>query len=82
MRAMPNRRQQWAKLGASIRLAEMRREEAEILRAFPDFGRLKANSASPHKKRKLSAKARRAMSAGMRKYWAKRKAATRAGGKA
>jgi hypothetical protein len=82
MPAMQDQKKRWAELGASIRLVELRREEAEILQAFPDVGRAETTSVGSRKKRRLSAWARRAMSAGMRKYWAKRKAAERGGGKA
>jgi hypothetical protein len=68
----------WVRLGALTRLNEIENEYADILRAFPDFrkGRRAAGLGSGHpaRRRKISAAARRAMRAGMRKYWARRRA--------
>jgi hypothetical protein len=68
----------WVRLGALTRLNEIEQEHAAILRAFPDFrkgrGRAGLGSGHPAKRRKISAAARKAMRAGMRKYWARRKA--------
>jgi hypothetical protein len=68
---------QWARLGAVTRLRQMDTEREAILKAFPDLRRGVAVSASlgARPKRQMSAKARKAMSDGMRKYWAKRRAA-------
>jgi hypothetical protein len=67
----------WAKLGAKARLSELRAEIGEIFRVYPDL-RLEVGSlgrlSSSRRRRSISAKARAAMSAGMRKYWARRKA--------
>jgi hypothetical protein len=66
----------WARRGASVRLAEIDRERAAILKAFPELkggGKVNLNG-SGRPKRRFSAAARRRMSAGMRKYWARRKA--------
>jgi hypothetical protein len=71
------RQSRWVRLGAWTRLAEMDLERAEIFKAFPDFRR-RAPTDTPSRlrpKRRISAKARKAMQEGMRKYWAKRKAA-------
>lgn len=67
----------WAKLGAKARLQELREETAEILRTYPDLrheaGSLGGRPGS-RRRRHISPKARAAMSEGMRKYWARRKA--------
>jgi len=71
---------QWAKIGAGARLMEIDQERAAILKAFPELGRpgavrhMAAALAAGRPKRRFSAAARRRMSAGMRKYWARRKA--------
>jgi len=70
-------RMQWARLGAEARLQVIERERAEILSAFPDLrsGARPAKAGVPGKRRRtMSAAARRRMSAGMRRYWAKRRA--------
>ena len=70
----------WARIGASIRLAQIDRERAIILKAFPGIQHdRRATSTRP--KRQMSAAARRAMSAGMKKYWARRKAGAKSGSK-
>jgi hypothetical protein len=65
---------QWARLGAQHQLQQLDAERREILAAFPHLrgaalGRTKSRRRGP-----LSAAARKKMSAGMRRYWAKRKA--------
>jgi hypothetical protein len=50
-------------------------ERAEILKAFPAFTQGKPPIPGLRPKRLISAKARQAMKEGMRRYWAKRKAA-------
>jgi hypothetical protein len=78
-------REEWAKVGAAVRLKELDQERAEILAAFPELGggRAARVAASPARagrtagrkaRRKLSAEARARMSEGMRKYWARRRA--------
>lgn len=68
--------QVWARLGAGERLAALGQERAAILKAFPDLRRAtRAVRADGRPKRKFSAAAKKRMAAGMRKYWAKRKAA-------
>jgi hypothetical protein len=68
-------------MGALTRLQQIDEERARILAAFPDLRR-KASASPPsspdlvvRRRRTISPKGRRAMSAGMRKYWAKRRAA-------
>ena len=69
-----------ARLGAQARLEELRDEEAAIRSAFPDlFGRGRREQvrnkrvATGRKRRPMSAAARKAVSARMRKYWAERR---------
>jgi hypothetical protein len=71
-----------AKLGATSRLEELRREQAAIRRAFPDLfgGRARQSPSAgggPAKRRRrrkgMSASARKAVSARMKKYWAARR---------
>lgn len=74
--------QVWAKVGAAARLAAIAEERAAILKTFPELRNAAARSASSvaegRAKRTFSAAAKARMSAGMRKYWAKRKAAAKA----
>jgi hypothetical protein len=70
------RQQYWAKLGAKTHLAELRREITEILAVYPEL-RHEVNSqtgSGMRRRRHISPEARAAMSEGMRKYWARRKA--------
>jgi len=70
-------RLQWARLGAEARLREIDEERATILAAFPELRRTARSArqgAGGRKRRTMSAAARRRMSVGMRKYWAKRRA--------
>ena len=72
-----DRQQHWAKLGAKTRLAELRQEISEILRAYPELRRESGSvtgGAGSRRRRHISPEARAAMSEGMRKYWARRKA--------
>ena len=70
----------WAKLGATVRLKEIQEELAAIYGAFPDLKGKRhvapsATTSDGHKKRgRFSAAGKRAISEGMRKYWARRKA--------
>jgi hypothetical protein len=78
--------QQLARLGAKARLGELRSEEAAIRRAFPDlFGgrgrQSSADGAEPRRRRGMSAAARKAVSARMKKYWAARRKAKGAAAK-
>lgn len=66
---------EFAKLGAVARLQQIEKERASILASFPELkkkGALTALGASAPRRR-VSAAARRAMSEGMRRFWAKRK---------
>ena len=66
----------WAQLGASTRLAQLENERARIFQVFPNLRRGRPTDfAQIRPKRRISAKARKAMSEGMRRFWAKRKAA-------
>ena len=69
---------QWAKLGATARLKEIQEELAAIYRAFPDLkGQRSLAPIAPagrQKRKRFSAEGKRAISEGMRKYWARRKA--------
>ena len=66
---------EWARLGAGMRLRELEVERAAILKRFPELrGARGAVAGSKAGLRKLSPAARRKLSAGMRKYWARRKA--------
>ena len=76
-----------ARVGAAARLAELERERAMLLRAFPDLRRA-ASQAQPdgasmaarpkRRRRGMSAAARKAVSLRMKKYWAERRAKRRA----
>ena len=70
---------EWARRGALARLEEIDTEKSAIFASFPDLRRGAGKRASasvggPRKRRKMSAAARRRMAAGMRRYWARRKA--------
>jgi hypothetical protein len=67
--------------GAAVRLQRLRSEVEELLRAYPQLRSQKvaarlpaAGGAGPRRKRTISAAGKRAMSKGMREYWARRKA--------
>jgi hypothetical protein len=77
---------EWARLGAMTRLQQIDKERQAIFAAFPELRRgvPASSSESPaaprrrggsRKGRKLSSDARKRMSEGMRKYWARRRAA-------
>lgn len=80
MATQKDRTRQWARLGASTRLSEIDIERAQIIKEFPELRNpKKARSiglSTGIERRKLTAEARKKLSAGMRKYWARRKAAT------
>ena len=66
-----------AELGARARLAQIDKERADLLKSFPGLLRATASagaSGGARGRRKLSEAAKKRMSAGMRKYWARRKA--------
>jgi hypothetical protein len=83
LRGYSNQRE-WAKLGAQTRLAQLDREREEILAAFPALGRNSQGASTPpgRRRRTISAAGRRAMSLGMKRHWAKRRAARKATTKA
>jgi hypothetical protein len=71
-------------VGAETRLKEVQAEIAEIYRVFPELRsgrRISADGGAP-KTRQFSAKGKAAISEGMRKYWARRKAAAAKAAKA
>lgn len=72
MGSASDRTRQWARLGAQARLAEIEEERAAILAEFPDL-RAGARAHAEAPRRRLSAAARKKLSDGMRRYWAKRK---------
>lgn len=87
--ALPSR-DQWALKGAAARLKEIDDEVRAILEAFPELrGSGKNLGVSVpemtigglRKRRTMSPEARKRMSAGMRKFWARRKAAAKSGRK-
>ncbi len=70
---------QWAKLGAAARLKEIQEELATIYRAFPELKGQRnlatgASTGGRQKRKRFSAAGKAAISEGMRKYWARRKA--------
>jgi hypothetical protein len=71
------RHEAWTRLGAGARLQELRAEVGEILRIYPELRQEagpQGGRPGSRRGRHISAKARAAMSEGMRKYWARRKA--------
>ncbi len=68
--------QSWLRAGAEVRLGQILAEAEEIYRAFPDLrtGRKQIAPAPSAGKRVFSRKGKAAISDGMRKYWARRKA--------
>ena len=70
----------WALVGAEARLRELHAELADIYRVFPDLRRSSGKTAATAapagggRKRQFSSKGKAAISEGMRKYWARRKA--------
>jgi hypothetical protein len=72
MSSASDRTREWARLGAQARLAEIEQERAAILEEFPDLrSGIQARPAPP--RRRLSPAARKKLSEGMRRYWAKQK---------
>jgi hypothetical protein len=75
-----------ARVGAAARLAELERERAVLLRAFPDLRRdvrdvtddAPAAARPKRRRRGMSAAARKAVSNRMKKYWAERRAKRKA----
>lgn len=73
----------WALVGAEARLKEVQAEIAEIYRVFPELRSGRAVTAGAGTKtRQFSPKGKAAISEGMRKYWARRKAAAAKAAKA
>ncbi len=70
----------YALIGAQLRLAQIERERAAILKQFPGLKAAAGEVLSDiRSKRRMSAAARKAMSDGMRRFWARRKAAQKSG---
>ena len=71
----------YEQLGAATRLGQLDRERAAILKAYPALRRAKESigsvSVGQRPRRKISAAARKRMSAGMRRFWARRKGQTK-----
>ena len=83
MTSTSDRTREWARLGAKARLLEIDQERAAILREYPDLGRSgPVRTATGRSRPKLTPAAKRRLSAGMRKYWARRKALAAAKAKA
>ncbi|HXT68435.1 MAG TPA: hypothetical protein VN700_01665 [Vicinamibacterales bacterium] len=78
MAAQNDRTRQWARIGAATRLREIDGERQAILKEFPELKWAKNGATFGGPRRKLTADARKKLSAGMRKYWARRKAAAAA----
>lgn len=78
---MSDKHQEWARLGAAGRLREIEQERQDILAAFPELRNASSARTGIGPKRTMSPEARKRMSAGMRKFWAKRKAASKGSGK-
>ncbi len=75
---------EWLRVGAESRLAQIQEEIEAIYLAFPELRKPGTTvAAAPIRgKRAFSNKGKRAISEGMRKYWARRKAADAKAGKA
>jgi hypothetical protein len=77
--AMSEKHREWARMGAAGRLLEIEKERLEILAEFPELkGQFRANGAP---RRTMSPETRKKMSAGMRRFWARRKAAAKSSNK-
>ena len=77
MAASPTAQREWARIGAHSRLMAIEGERVAILKAFPELARggvVTSTNGLAVPKRRFSAAARRRMSAGMRRFWARRKA--------
>jgi hypothetical protein len=68
--------QSWIRAGAEARLGQILEEVEAIYRAFPELRSARKPSASAPAggRRVFSRKGKQAISEGMRKYWARRKA--------
>ena len=79
MSRLTDRTNEWAKIGAATRLQQLEVERAAILKAFPELRRGTGRSGGGlGQRRQLSPAAKRKLSAGMRRYWARRKADAKA----
>ena len=74
---MSDKHQEWARLGAARRLKEIEKERQDILAAFPELKNASSVRADGSPRRTMSPEAKKRMSAGMRRFWAKRKAAAK-----
>ena len=68
--------QSWLRAGAEVRLGQIQEEVEAIYRAFPELraGKKQTAATTSGGKRVFSRKGKQAISEGMRKYWARRKA--------
>ena len=80
---------EWLRVGAESRLAQIQEELEAIYKAFPELRKGRASApigpaaaTTLLRKRAFSRKGKQAISEGMRKYWARRKAAEAKTGKA
>lgn len=71
---MPNDIRNWARIGASARLTELRREEQSIVKQFPELRAGRQVATRTPRRRKLSAAARKAISEAQKKRWAAQRA--------
>ena len=78
----PNRIREWAKAGAEATLKQLRAEVIAIERTFPELALPQKRravrtsvQAATKRGRQMSATARKAVSARMKKYWAERRKA-------
>jgi hypothetical protein len=83
----PDRFQEFARIGAAVRLAQLREEEQQIYKAFPSLRFKKRGTVGPkgaedgdakgvarrRKRRALTPTEKKAISDRMKKYWADRK---------
>jgi len=66
----------YARIGAELRLTEIRNEEATILQHFPDLRALRAAGLPARRaRRSMTAAQKRAVSVRMKAYWAARRRA-------
>jgi hypothetical protein len=84
----PDRFREFARIGAAVRLAQLREEVQQIYKAFPSLrfqrrgaldtkqardGNTKSAAPQRRKRRALTAAEKKAISDRMKKYWAERK---------
>ncbi len=81
MPRLTDKQREYARIGALSRLEEIDRERAEILHAFPDLRKAQSGRAVGRTRRPPTDVVKRKMSAGMRRYWAERKAQAKKLGK-